>query len=136
MLWVHALLQATAISAVLYTFYLGWIRIQSLYLGAKRVFPWKTHVRLGRWAMALLFMGGLGGFTLTYALWGALGVSGTHALVGTGIMGLLLLGYGSGYMLDARKGSSVLLRAAHGMTNSLLVCLALWQVVTGLNLLL
>lgn len=100
-------------------------------MGCKVAFPWKTHVRLGRWAIALWLCGGLVGAAVVRSEWGGFGVTDTHATIGYVFLLLALVGYGTGHVLDNVKKRRKVLPLVHGVVNALLVLAALVQVWTG-----
>ena len=135
MLWIHPLIALTAGAAAVYVLYLGFVRFQALHLGKKGVqFLWKRHVGLGAlaiagWTASLLF--GLGG---AWYGWNAVLITGQHHLTALVMVPLMLFGYLSGRIMDKTKKRRRHLPLAHGLCNALLVILAVYQAVSGAEL--
>ncbi len=129
--WIHPVIQMAATFLALYVLYLGWQRARCNHMGCKVAFAWKTHVRLGRWAIALWLLGGLAGIVVVRLEWGGFLLTDAHANIGYAFLVLALFGYFSGHVLDKVKKRRTVLPAVHGVINALLVVAALVQVWTG-----
>ncbi|WP_027188662.1 DUF4079 family protein [Desulfovibrio cuneatus] len=133
--WIHPVFQVVATLLGLYALYFGWQRPRCSHVGCTVAFPWKKHVRLGRWAIALWLVGGLVGVAVVRLEWGGFGVTDAHATIGYAFLVLALVGYGTGHVLDKVKKRRTVLPIVHGVVNALLVLAALVQVWTGYSFL-
>lgn len=129
--WIHPVIQVAATLLGAYALYFGWQRARCNHMGCKVAFPWKKHVRLGRWAIALWLVGGLVGVAVVRSEWGSLWVMDSHSTIGYTFFLLALVGYGTGHVLDKVKKKRKVLPIVHGVLNALLVLAALVQVWTG-----
>ncbi len=94
--WLHPSVQILAFIIAGYAFYLAWARIRFLHFDIKCQFCWQTHVRAGRWAIALWLVGTLLGFAGAFMEWGAVFVTGTHAFIGLLFVPLAIFGAQTG----------------------------------------
>lgn len=131
MLWIHPTLQALATALGLWVLYLGFCRFKYTHLKIKTFFNWKGHVRYGQLVLILWLIGlGLGMWTAK-SQWGIINVTGAHFIVAT-IMGpLAVFGFITGWVLDKRRKRRFWLPVLHGVCNTVLVGLALYQVWSG-----
>ncbi len=135
-LWLHPILQFLATLASLYVLYLGVLRFRAAHLRHQGiVFPWKRHVALGAAVMITWALGFAFGLGVVWWKWGEVFV-GRHSLTGLLMLPLIAFGLGSGLVMDRVKAPRRALPLAHGIANTGLVLLALWQLFTGTRLLL
>jgi len=132
-MWIHPVLQCSAVLLSFYVLYLGWVRFAFAHLGRTGVvFPWKMHVLLGgavliTWCLA--FVIGLGA-----AWWGwkSVFITGLHYQVALVMLPIIIFGLGSGLYMDRVKARRSVLPLAHACANALLMLLALCQLYTGI----
>lgn len=134
-LWLHPILQFLATLASLYVLYLGVLRFRAAHLRRQGiVFPWKRHVALGAAVMTTWALGFAFGLGVVWWKWGEVFV-GRHSQTGLLMLPLIAFGLGSGLVMDRVKAPRRALPLAHGIANTGLVLLALWQLFTGVRLL-
>ena len=132
MLWIHPLLQFTALLIAIYVLYLGYQRFAATRLGKKGPFAWKRHVRLGSLAI-FIWLPGLGlGLLLAWLSWSNIAITGVHFVVAMIMIPFIIFGYTSGWVMDRHKAKRTVLPLLHGANNLLLVLLTLAQLGTGL----
>jgi len=135
-LWLHPATQFLATLASLYVLFLGVIRLRSAHLGHKGlVFPWRRHVLLGTAVLSTWALGFAFGLGVTWWSWGEIFSTGRHHQVALVMLPLIAFGLGSGIIMDRAKAKRTILPLAHGIANTVLVLLALWQLSTGSRLL-
>lgn len=133
MLFIHPLLQFTALVLALYTLFLGYKRFAATQLGKKGPFAWKRHVLLGTLGMAI-WLPGLGlGLLMAYWQWNIVFITGPHYQVALTMVPFILFGYFSGLVMDRKKAKRKVLPLLHGANNLLLALLALVELGTGLG---
>lgn len=131
MLWIHPLLQAVATLLALNVAYLGAERFAGRHLGARRTFLWKRHVRLGL-LVELLWLGGLvGGLLMARMSWSANFVTGSHYKVALTMLPFMALSAGTGLFMDRNRAKRTLLPLVHGAAGAALLVMALYQIVSG-----
>ena len=128
-LWVHPVMQSVAVLIGLLAMWQGWKRVQML-RGRKVIFPWRTHVRLG----TLLGTAGAFGFYVTHSLFGATHITGIHAVLAWPIIALSVLGLITGGIMNKYKKKRFWLPLIHGVGNTILIVLVLYECWTGLEL--
>jgi hypothetical protein len=133
LLWFHPVMQVAAVFAGLWAVRQGITRIRMTLLGAKIIFPWRQHVRIGSLALILWTLGALA-FYGTHAVFGYAHITGLHAWLAWPVMFLSLFGLLSGHVMDRRKKKRALLPIAHGIANGILICLVFAECVTGVML--
>jgi len=132
-LWIHPVLQTLAVLLSLYVLYLGVTRFRFTHLGHKGiVFKWKRHVAQGIAVMVTWLLAFAIGLGAAWKAWSVVGITETHYLVALGMLPLIGFGLGSGFVMDKVKTRRKMLPLVHGIVNTLLVVLALWQLGTGI----
>lgn len=135
-LWLHPAIQFLAVLASLYMLFLGGIRFRAAHLGHKNLFfPWKRHVLLGTAVLTTWALGFAFGLGVAWWRWGEVFSTGRHHQIGLLMLPLIAFGLGSGIAMDRAKAKRTILPLAHGIANTLLVLLSLWQLSTGSRLL-
>jgi len=132
MLWIHPTLQMLATLLGLWVMEMGLRRFLFVHLGRKKVlFPWKRHVLLGKIAL-VIWLAGLvvGVLALKYA-YGVWNITGIHLNVAVAVAALAGTGYATGHILDKYKKKRSVLHIVHGLNNTTLLALALYQAWTG-----
>ncbi len=129
--WIHPVWQTIATLLAAYTLHLAVPRVLAAHFGQRRAFAWKNHVRLGTWALILWISGTALGILMAQISWQAVLITGAHAWAGLTIAALSLFGYFTGRHMDAVKARRVWLPALHGLNNTALIFLAIWQFWTG-----
>lgn len=134
-LYLHPLIELTAIALALVALWLGLARVRSLHLGQDTSFKRKWHMRLGTVALLMMHAGFIGGLYMVRTHWDRPFMTGDHAWVGLTIS--LLAGWGlfSGWFLRGFPAPRKLVPALHGLGNLILVGLALWQIKLGYEVL-
>jgi len=128
---IHPIIQFSAVLLTLYVFYLGVQRFRFLHLSQKIVFRWKRHVLLGEIALGALLGGMMGGVTMVYLSWHGFLITGTHGKVAIAMAPFIIFGFASGQYMNHYKKKRKALPLIHGLSNLVLLILALTQVVTG-----
>ncbi len=131
MLVIHPIIQFSAVMLTLYVFYLGVQRFRSLHLHHKTLFRWKRHVLLGKIAMLALLGGMMGGMTMGYLYLHGFLITGFHGRVALVMTPFIIFGSASGLYMNRNKKKRTALPMIHGLSNLVLLILALTQVVTG-----
>ena len=131
LLYIHPLIQFSAILLALYAFYLGVQRFRFLHLKQKAIFRWKRHVFLGEIAFGTWLVGMVGGMTMVYFYWHGFLITGTHGKVALVMVPFIIFGLASGLHMNRKKTKGRLLPFLHGLNNLALLILAMTQVVTG-----
>ena len=122
MLVIHPIIQLSAIMLTLYVFYLGVQRFRSLHLRQKTLFRWNRHVLLG---------GMMGGITMIYLYLHGFLITGVHGKVALVMTTFIIFGGTTGLYMDRNKKKRTALPLIHGLSNLVLLILALTQIVTG-----
>ncbi len=115
----------------LYVFYLGVQRFRSLHLHQKTLFKWKRHVLLGKIAMLALLGGMMGGMTMVYFYWNGFLITGFYGRVALVMTLFIIFSAASGLYMNRNKKKRTALPMIHGLSNLVLLILALTQAVTG-----
>jgi hypothetical protein len=111
---------------------LAWPRIVTLHLGSKRRFRRARHVLCGELCLGIFILGAVGGAVVAHSLRGTWLASGAHARGGIVLLLLALFGLASGlYLALAPPRPRKFLPLIHGLSNLLVLGLAVWQVQTG-----
>ena len=131
MLFLHPVLQLSAILLALYVFFLGVQRFRSLHLKQKAKFNWKRHVLLGKITMLAWLAGMLGGAGMAYITWRGFLITGTHGKVALVMLPLILFGLFSGLYMNRKKKKRTLLPLVHGLNHMIVLALALYQIISG-----
>lgn len=131
MLSVHPVIQGSATLLALYVFFLGVRRFRFLHLYQGVAFKWKRHVFLGKIALGAWLVGIVGGMTVVYSYWYGFLITGTHGKVALVMVPFIIFGLASGQYMNHNKKKRKVLPLIHGLSNLVLLILALTQVVTG-----
>ena len=131
MLVIHPIIQLSAIVLTLYVFYLGVQRFRSVNLHQKTLFRWKRHVLLGKIAMSALLVGMMGGMTMVYLYFHGFLITGIHGKTALVMAVFIIFGGASGLYMNHNKKKRTALPMIHGLSNLVLLILALTQAVTG-----
>lgn len=131
MLFIHPIIQLSAVMLTLYVFYLGVQRFRSLHLNQKTLFRWKRHVLLGKIALLALSGGMIGGMTMVYFYWHGFLITGFHGRAALLMTPFIIFGAASGLYINHNKKKQTALPIIHGLSNLVLLILALTQAVTG-----
>jgi uncharacterized membrane protein YozB (DUF420 family) len=131
MLWFHPVLQLLATLLGVYAAYLGMERALSRHFGLRTQFLWKRHVTVGTLATALWLGGMMGGLTVARLKWQVNFVTGDHYKTALVMLPLLLFALWSGLLMDRRKKARTILPVLHGVSNTVLLALAFYQIRTG-----
>jgi nitric oxide reductase large subunit len=131
LLVIHPIIQLSAVVLTLYVFCLGVQRFRSLHLHQKTLFRWKRHVLLGKIALLALLGGMMGGMTMVYFYLHGFLITGVHGKVAFVMTIFIIFGGTSGLYMDRNKKKRTALPLIHGLSNLVLLILALTQVVTG-----
>ena len=131
MLWFHPILMGLTNLIGIYAAYLGMERFLSRHMGLHTQFLWKRHVFIGSAAMVLWLGGMLGGLAMARFAWQVNFVTGDHYETAFTMVPFILFGAATGYYMDRNKARRKLLPLLHGICNLLLLSMALYQFVTG-----
>ncbi|MFW6115281.1 MAG: DUF4079 family protein [Thermodesulfobacteriota bacterium] len=131
MLWVHPIIQVSAIILAWYVFYLGAQRFRSLHLHQGAVFKWRRHVALGGIAFAVLLAGIAGGMAMVYLHWQGFLMTRIHGVMGLIMVPFIVFGMGTGLYMNSRKKKRRILPLIHGLNNLIVLILAFVQAATG-----
>lgn len=131
MLYIHPFFQLVVTMLAGYVIWLGFTRFQARHLGRKRPFNWKRHVRLGLVAIPGWCLGMVGGLAMVWLKWNVIMITGLHYKTAFVMVPLMAFGLGSGLYMHRQKRNSALLALAHGLNNTVMVLLALYQAWTG-----
>lgn len=132
LLWLHPLIQDLCLILAFWVLFMGIKRFRVQHLGAKLLFPWKQHVFWGKVVHATWFFGMLLGLFMAWYAWGDINLTGLHFL-GVAMLPVMAVGFTTGLMLQKPKGKRPTLALVHGISNLLLVCMALFQAVTSID---
>ena len=133
MLFIHPVIQASAILLAMYTFFMGLQRLRSMHLHQKAQFPWKKHVLVGKIALCTILIGTFLGLGMVRYHWDRNFMTMGHGKMGLVLLPFLLFGIVSGLVLDLKKKQRKVLPLLHGINNTLLLALAFNQARTGLK---
>lgn len=131
MLWIHPSLQLIATLLGVYAMYLGTDRFLAQHVGMKRQFKWNLHVTIGRVVIILWMAGLIGGLAIAKLKWNANFVTGLHYKTAFAMFPLMVIGAVTGMFMDRKKAQRTLLPLIHGVCNTILLVLALFQIWTG-----
>lgn len=133
MMWLHPVLQAIGLGLACWTFFMGIQRFRFQHLGHKVAFAWKTHVVFGKIVHAVWLFGIGAGLLAAKVQWGMINLTGTHFIVGIGLVPLIVVGLGTGLMLQKPKGKRTRLALLHGITNTFAFGFAMFQLYSGIE---
>ena len=86
---------------------------------------------LGKIALGAWLVGIVGGMTIVYFYWYGFLMTGTHGKVALMMVPFIIFGLGSGQYMNHNKKKRKVLPLIHGLSNLVLLILALTQVVSG-----
>lgn len=133
MFLIHPILQCVGIVCVVYAWHLGIQRFRMQHMGQKKVrFQWKRHVRFGLLGMAIFIAGISVALYVVKTSWHAFLVTGLHGKLGLVLIPFILFAVCSGLYMDRRKKKRRILPLAHGILNTLMLLLVLYQLYTGI----
>lgn len=133
MLWIHPLIQTICLILAFWVLFMGLQRFRAQHLGVKTAFPWKKHVFWGK-VVHMVWLLGLGlGLFMAWYYWGSIDLTGGHFLVGVAMAPLIAIGLGTGLMLQKPKGRRPALAMVHGISNLLLVVMAVYQAISSVD---
>ncbi len=127
MMWIHPFIQSLAMILAVWTLYMGIQRFRFQHMKVKIVFNWKLHVLLGKTVHCLWLVGFALGLYMAWSVWGSIDLTGGHFLIGTVMVPFILIGLGTGLLLEKPKGKQLKLALLHGGCNTLLFFLASYQ---------
>jgi heme/copper-type cytochrome/quinol oxidase subunit 4 len=131
MLLIHPLMQLTATVLALAVLQQGIQRFRFQHLKRKATFKWKRHVYLGTSVAAIWTAGLLGGLMVVRNYWYTVFITGVHGKVGVTMLPFVLIGVVSGWFMHLRKRRRSMLPLVHALNNLVLVFLALFQLLSG-----
>lgn len=133
LMWVHPIIQLIAMALGVYVLHMGIQRFKFQHLKVKAPFNWKLHVKLGKIVHAIWLFGcGLGLF-MAHSEWGDINITGPHYMVGVLMVPAIAIALLTGLVLQKPKGKRLTLAAIHGIANVMLFFMALYQAVSGLE---
>ena len=129
---IHPVAQLGAILIGFYAAYLGFQRSRSLHFGKATRFLRQRHAMSGTIALASMLGGTAAGFIMVnrYLLSPEMGL---HVAVAMTILPLGVFGIFSGFFLYFKPKKRKSLPVLHGITNLVILALALAQIVTGIR---
>lgn len=133
MFLIHPILQFVAICIALYVFTLGVSRFMTIHLKQKIRFNWKHHVRFGIFASAIWLVGIFGGLYTVKTNWHSALITGSHAQIGLLIIPFILFALSTGLFMDRNKKKRKVLPLIHGIGNTIMLILTLFQIYTGIG---
>ena len=133
LMYSHPVVQLFALFLGIWAMYQGCKRV-AMQRGVKVMFPWKQHVKLGSAALLLWVIGGLG-FYVTHSLFGMTHITDEHATIAWYVLGLSVLGFSSGYVMNKYKKKRKWMPIIHGAVNVLLLALVIYEAYSGMFLL-
>ena len=131
MLFLHPTAQFITTILAIYVFYTGIQRFRMLHLHTRVTFQWKRHVALGKVVMLLWSIGLIGGFVVTRNVWYTSFITGLHARVAVVMCPLIVVGLVTGFYLNRVRKYRFLLPLIHGVNNTILFLLAIYQLYSG-----
>lgn len=133
LLWIHPFIQTVALALSVYVLHMGIQRFRFQHLKVKSTFNWKRHVLLGKIVHGIWLLGAGLGLYMANSEWGSVNITGPHYTVGVLMVVVLAVALGTGLMLQKPKGKRAGLAMVHGGANVLLFLLALYQFLSGLE---
>ena len=130
-MWIHPLIQTAALIAALWVFRLGYNRFCFQHLHIRCPFNWKLHVKLGKIVHGLWMSGMALGVYMAWFEWGTINLTGAHYAVGVTMIPLAAVGLLTGLALQTPRGKRGTLALLHGVVNTLLLAMAVYQVWSG-----
>jgi len=132
-MWIHPLIQLTAMVLAFYVFYMGIQRFRFQHLKTKCAFNWKRHVFLGKVVHGLWAFGACLGLYMALHAWGSVNLSGGHYPVGVAMLPVIALALLTGLALQKPKGKRAGLALFHGACNTALFLMACYQLYSGIE---
>lgn len=127
--FLHPALQCVATLASLLALWTGVQRFRSCHLHQKVLFPWKKHVRFGMIALLGWLLGSIVLVIFVDLTRGWDFPSYPHGQIGLAMVPLILIGLASGLVLNKTKKNYRPLMIVHGLINTVLVVVAVYQVL-------
>lgn len=131
MLYLHPTIQFISTMLAIYVIYTGMQRFRLLHLHTRVAFHWKRHVSLGTMVLLLWAIGLVGGFAVTRNVWYTNFIMGLHAKVAVMMCPLIIVGFATGIYMNWVKKKRTLLPLIHGLNNTFLFLLAIYQLYSG-----
>ena len=131
MLYLHPTVQFIATVLALYVIYTGMQRFRLRHLHMRATFHWKRHVLLGTMVLLLCDIGLVGGLVVTRNVWYTNFIMGLHARVAVMMCPLIVIGFATGFYMNRARKKRLLLPLIHGVNNTLLFLLAIYQLFSG-----
>lgn len=131
----HPALMTATLFLALAVLRLGIVRGRAVFLKEKVKFEWKKHVLWGYLTMGLWLAGFVGGYATARLLWGQSGITGHHFDSARLMLPFIVFGLASGAYMDRKKAPRKLLPLLHGANNLALVGCNVYQLITGLPVL-
>lgn len=133
LMWIHPLIQTVALLLAIYVLHMGMQRFRFQHLKIKCFFNWKRHVLLGKIVHGIWLFGAALGLFMANSEWGSINITGPHYTVGVLMIPVLGVALLTGLILQKPSGKRAGLAMTHGTANVLLFFMALYQFVTGLE---
>lgn len=131
MLYLHPAVQFASTVLAIYVIYTGIQRFRSHHLHTRAAFNWKRHVSLGIVVLLLWSIGLGGGFVVTRNVWYTTFITGLHAKIAVAMCPLIVIGFATGFYMNRAKKKRILLPLMHGLNNTILFILAIYQLYSG-----
>lgn len=131
MFLIHPIWQSVGIMTVIYVWGLGFSRFRSQHLNQKVRFDWKRHVRFGLIGTSVWLAGICGGLYMVKSSWYGFLITGVHGKTGILLIPFIFFAMGSGLYMDRKKKKRKILPLVHGISNTMMLLLALSQIYTG-----
>ncbi len=133
MFLIHPIFQSVGILMAVYVWGLGFSRFRSLHLKQKIRFNRKQHVRFGIIGTGIWLIGICGGLFMVKSSWYGMLITGIHSKIGVLMIPFILFALGSGLYMDRKKKKRKALPLVHGISNTVMLLLALSQIYTGIR---
>ena len=135
LLYVHPALMFLTLLLMLYVLGLGYTRFAAKHMGAKTTFAWSRHALLGQIALLLTLAGMIGGLLVTWSFSGGV-LHGPHGEVAVyALAPLVVVNYIIGLILHKKKKQRTGLPLLHAFLGVAIVCLFIFQAVSGAKML-
>ncbi|TAL16856.1 DUF4079 family protein [bacterium] len=136
MLYFHPYFQGILTLVMIYGWITGMGRHRPQKPGSSFAFNRKRHILAGKISTAGLLLGIIIGLGYVYGLYGQVLVTGLHGTLGVAIAPLLVTGIVTGGILERNFVKHPHLPKIHGGLNALTLGMCVFQIRTGLELLL
>ncbi len=133
MFLIHPIFQSVGILIALYVMKLGISRFRMSHFKAKIRFNWNQHVRLGLVATTIWLIGICVGLYTVKTNWYGFLITGQHAKTGLLLIPFILFSIASGMAMDRRKKQRKVLPLIHGICNTIMLLIVLFQIYTGIG---